>query len=551
MIGKVTRGKNVGGLLRYLFGPGRANEHTNPHLVGSWLGDNRPTLDGLEPTFEATRPEVAGLSSQLALPMQLRPDAIDKPVWQCSMRVADGDRSLTDAEWAGVARDVVERTGFAPAGDTGGCRWVAVRHADDHIHIAVVLARQDGARVEVFRDWPKVHAAARAAEQRFGLQVVASPDRTATVAPTRAEEEKAARTATPASPRAPRTSRPMPARAWLTRQVRAAAAGSVSPEEFEAALVKVGVAVHWRESQRVPGQLTGYAVGRPGDVDADGAQVWFGGSKLSPDLSLPKLRARWDDVADSPAVVRVPRQRPPTTPRQRGEVLDRAERALRRAIDDPATPGRAVAAGEVAATIAGLVEGPDGGPLTEAAEDLSRLARRPGGHRPRTRGQVQALRDVAASLSLLGYLSDGELRSAVLLVSHLVRIGAAIHGGRPAAARLAHAAVEISPKRSQRRGEAGPARAVSEALPDDVARVVLSDPAWPVLAVELASTDNPTERLRTAYLSRDLQSAESPAAVLHYRLVSSATASPVSPWRAKEGAASRPELRNARRSRPR
>lgn len=549
MIGKVTRGKNVGGLLRYLFGPGRANEHTNPHLVASWLGDDRPMLDGLEPTFEGTHPEVAGLSSRLALPMQLRPDAVDKPVWQCSMRVADGDRPLTDAEWAGVARDVVERTGFAPAGDAGGCRWVAVRHADDHIHIAVVLARQDGGRVEVFRDWPKVHAATRAAEQRLGLQVIASPDRTATVAPTRAEEEKAARTATSASPRAPRTGRPMPARAWLTRQVRAAAAGSVSREEFEAALVKVGVAVHWRRSQRTPRQLTGYAVGRPGDLDADGAQVWFGGSKLSPDLSLPKLRARWDDVADSPAVVRVPVQRPPTTPRQRSDVLRRAERSLRRAIDDPATSGGAVAAGEVAATLAGLVEGPDGGPLTEAAEDLSRLVRRPSGYRPRTRGQVQALRHVAASLSLLGHLADGELRSAVLLVSHLVRVAAAVRGGEAAAAKLVEAALEISKTTSQPQGRSGAVRAVRVALPDDVARIVLSDPAWPVLAVELATTTAPTERLKTAYLSRDLQSAESPAAVLHHRLVNASTSTAASAGREKNRATHRPTTHVARRSR--
>ena len=26
------------------------------------------------------------------------------------------------------------RTGLAPRDDDGGCRWVAVRHADDHVH---------------------------------------------------------------------------------------------------------------------------------------------------------------------------------------------------------------------------------------------------------------------------------------------------------------------------------------------------------------------------------------------------------------------------------
>ncbi|MBC3763434.1 hypothetical protein ACUN7V_20265 [Quadrisphaera oryzae] len=36
MIGKVVRGNDIGGLLRYLFGPGRADEHINPHVVAAW-----------------------------------------------------------------------------------------------------------------------------------------------------------------------------------------------------------------------------------------------------------------------------------------------------------------------------------------------------------------------------------------------------------------------------------------------------------------------------------------------------------------------------------
>jgi hypothetical protein len=36
VIDKVTRGRQISGLLRYLFGPGRANEHTDPHLVAAW-----------------------------------------------------------------------------------------------------------------------------------------------------------------------------------------------------------------------------------------------------------------------------------------------------------------------------------------------------------------------------------------------------------------------------------------------------------------------------------------------------------------------------------
>jgi hypothetical protein len=293
VIGKVSRGRDAGGLLRYLFGPGRANEHLAPRLVASWRGEDAATLAELEPAVVEGRRDVAPLAARLTLPLQLQPE-VDRPVWQCSMRTADGDRRLSDAEWAEVARDLVDRTGFAPRGDAAACRWVAVRHADDHIHIAVVLARMDGHPVEVFRDWPKVHAAARAAERRLGLEVVAAPSKTLSVPPRRAEMEKTRRTATTE-----------PARRWLTRQVRDAAADATAREGFADLLARSGVMVMWRESQHTQGQITGYAVGRPGDVDAVGRQVWFGGSKLAPDLSLPRLEARWAQPATtrSPQVV--------------------------------------------------------------------------------------------------------------------------------------------------------------------------------------------------------------------------------------------------------
>jgi hypothetical protein len=36
VIGKVIRGRNAARLLYYLYGPGRANEHTDPHLVAGF-----------------------------------------------------------------------------------------------------------------------------------------------------------------------------------------------------------------------------------------------------------------------------------------------------------------------------------------------------------------------------------------------------------------------------------------------------------------------------------------------------------------------------------
>jgi hypothetical protein len=55
------------------------------------------------------------------------------------------------------------RTGLAPAGDEFGVRWVAVRHAPDHIHLVATLARQDGIRPKVWDDFYRVRDACHAA----------------------------------------------------------------------------------------------------------------------------------------------------------------------------------------------------------------------------------------------------------------------------------------------------------------------------------------------------------------------------------------------------
>ncbi|MGH3219929.1 MAG: hypothetical protein ACRDPY_14710 [Streptosporangiaceae bacterium] len=45
MIGKVIRGANVRGLLYYLYGPGKENEHTDPRLVAGF---------GIRPSWSRT-----------------------------------------------------------------------------------------------------------------------------------------------------------------------------------------------------------------------------------------------------------------------------------------------------------------------------------------------------------------------------------------------------------------------------------------------------------------------------------------------------------------
>ncbi len=52
--------------------------------------------------------------------------------------------------------------------------------------------------------------------------------------------------------------------------------------------------VRLRFSQIDAGQATGYAVAVPGQDADGGAPRWYGGGRLSAELTLPRLRSRWD-----------------------------------------------------------------------------------------------------------------------------------------------------------------------------------------------------------------------------------------------------------------
>ncbi len=112
VIGKVIRGKDARGLLYYLFGPGRANEHLDPHLVA---GFSDPAELEPERRADGTR-DVRRLAGLLEQPIAaLKGPGFDKPVWHCAVRAAPDDQELSDAEWAQVAAAIMDRTGLAPA----------------------------------------------------------------------------------------------------------------------------------------------------------------------------------------------------------------------------------------------------------------------------------------------------------------------------------------------------------------------------------------------------------------------------------------------------
>ncbi|RJK95939.1 relaxase/mobilization nuclease domain-containing protein [Vallicoccus soli] len=419
MIGKIVRGSDVAGLLRYLYGPGRANEHTDPHLVGAW---DDPQL--LEPAVREGRHDVRRLANLLEQPLQACPRPPANPVWHCALRVAPTDPRLSDGQWGAVAREVLDRTGLVPpaAGaspeDIIGCRWVAVRHAEDHIHLVVTLAREDGRPARPSNDYYRVGRACRDLEDRYHLVRTAPRDRTAPRRPTRAETEKAARHARREAPRL-----------TLRREVRIAAAGATSTEDFLDRLRNQGLLIRERHSRQHPALRTGYAVAWPGDHDDRGQPVWFGGSKLAPDLALPRLERRWARRGPNPRTAdAVARREDVHVPAGRGQSvklpvalfaqLRRLERELHHHSFMLREPDGLAALHDLLQLLARAVEGTRGGLLTDAVDNLHFRGARPD---PDTRSTADA-RALQAFSNALTHHERGMEPSAAALWATLLPI---------------------------------------------------------------------------------------------------------------------------------
>jgi hypothetical protein len=215
--------------------------------------------------------------------------------------------------------------------------------------------------------------------------------------------------------------------------VRAAVAASMSQEEFFARLADDGVLVKLRASQTNPGEITGYAVALPTERDQAGVPVWFGGSHLASDLSLPKLRIRWGTATPHPGgrgaggeTVRVSAaQRAQTLSQAAATVTAAADEIRRVAGSDPlAAQALAQAAADTVTALASTVEGRRGGPLTEAAERFDKAAR--AGYAKVARGTSRSyeLRAMARLVRLMGRISGDEDTFALLaLVLDLARLG--------------------------------------------------------------------------------------------------------------------------------
>ncbi len=297
----ITRGDRMDGLLVYLAGEGRHNEHTDQHLVA---GDAAVlTMYGYDQLDRATAVAIAHdldeprtrFGVEVTRTVRVTdPDTgavtvsrVGGHVWHCSLSLRAEEGQLSDEKWAAIAEDFVNRMGFTETSGKAACRWVAVRHGlsgngNDHVHIAVSLVREDGTKASTHNDFPRAQDTCRALEREHGLEQLDSRSTglgERGVKP--AERERAARTGTEIGAHR------------LERTVRAAAIASLDEGEFVRRLRQAGVLIRPRYAAGRDDVVAGYSIAlRPTGQDRP---VWYGGGRLARDLTLPRLREGWPD----------------------------------------------------------------------------------------------------------------------------------------------------------------------------------------------------------------------------------------------------------------
>ncbi|WP_405536011.1 mobilization protein [Streptomyces sp. NBC_00075] len=501
----------------YLFGKGRANEHIDPHLVASWNGF---APDPGRSPHRDPKEAMAQLVAQLDQPVKMLGDKAPKDtVWHCPVRAAPEDPILTDAQWAAIARRIVAAAGIAPDGDEHACRWVAVRHADDHIHIAATLVRQDGRRPERGYDQRAVQREARRIEIDYGLRRLKQGDGTGAKRPTSKEHFKARRLGQDAA-----------TRDVLRLRVRRAVAAAADEAEFFALLEATDVIVRLKLGPS--GDALGCNFALPGDTNDKGEPVFYAGSTLSPDLSLPKIRKSLAITGSEPATAR------PGNPwHQATAAAERIPHHLTHD-DDHAAQGQLVALG---ATLDLL-------PVAAPAALRAELERAAAAFERATRSRITA--DLASTRALHRSVQviwrdrpqerDGT-GLAMLLDSVLTAVAFAVHWHRTrqhaqqeaAAAQalvhlqtvygqvaepvLAGLAQRTPSDQTKRRF----AHHLQEAVPEHAERI-LNDVSWDALATVLAEAEaaghNAATVLDQALGQRTLDDAHSPARALTWRI---------------------------------
>ena len=416
MIGKISKGASGRGLVRYLFGPGKANEHTDQRVIASgvslWAEEGRML----------TAREIADLGASL----DSSNDAYGKNpsgghIWHVSLSLAAGERVMTDQQWAEIAQMVMSTMGFDREG-LERTAWVAIGHGvsvqgNQHIHIAGSIVRNDGSVVKIWQDRRTLSRLCHEIEHTYGLAVVEGRDGRGMPGLTRAELERTAREQWAEPPRF-----------TLGRIVREASVASKDEAEFVRRLRGSGAIVRPRFETGGKEAVVGYSVAlRTGDGDKP---IWFGGGKLAKDLTLPNLRQFWEQSAvdRKAAVVEWNATRSDLLGREAvlGDPEDwqRAVVGIERAVnklrvvpvsDLAAWSGAAQETAGVFAAWSRRFEGDTPGPLANSADALARSAQHRSGDPAPSRAGLRDFRGIVAVVAQSGLNNDSPMAWAILL----------------------------------------------------------------------------------------------------------------------------------------
>ena len=372
-------------------------------------------------------------------------------VWHCSLALHPDDPALGDERWGAIAKRYMQLMELEPADGEPACRWVAIHHGpakggNDHIHIVANVIAEHGRRWNEHNDQLRAQNAAMELEREFGLRITEGRARGAGQRGYKQGELEADKrrgqnvgeweVQRDGRRRIGSQSRTVAAssRQTLERIVRACATAAIDEPDFVARLREEGVVALPRYAKGSGTEVAGYAVALR---TARGEPLRpIGGGRLARDLTLPRLRAEWPEVA--PDVIadawRNPNkrtQRPPATALQERCVneLD----ALREQLSDVDPRDRATWA-HVAHDAAGILNAwslrtePEPGALADAARSLAATAtiRRPRQDHRRWHGGTPARHTAQLLLgSRRARTSRGLVRQVALLTEQLGEMHAA------------------------------------------------------------------------------------------------------------------------------
>lgn len=308
MMPNIVDGGDMGGLMRYLVGPGRANEHTEPHLVagsrtimkrwGDWselstaqAGEIARYLDSfMNETDRTSRGPIRKFD-----PAAGRTRVTDygaNHVWHCSLSLSPDEGPLSEEKWAAIARDFMDQMEFTSACGKSECRWVAIHHGaskngGDHIHIAANIIREDGTKWNNWNDQPRSQRVCNALEHKYGLRIVEGREHARSSKCDSAQALNAAR----------RAGKHVTDRAALESRLRAASKAATSEVDFIARARNLGVRLRPRFAKGRTDVVVGYSAAlhtKPGVKTQ-----WYAGGSIARDLTLRALRDRWPDTIES------------------------------------------------------------------------------------------------------------------------------------------------------------------------------------------------------------------------------------------------------------